>query len=313
MIDCCLKTDNIFVSMDRIRDSLHRVDSDGVMRRKNLCRNLKRREYNVHGPHHLWHLDGNLKLSQFHLVVHAAIDGYSRCATFVHCSDNNRATTVLDQFRSGVDRYMCPSRVRTDKGKENIEVGRFMLSVRGLHRGSIITGRSMQNQRIERFWRDVYKEVLQLYREMFTELKIQYSLDLDNPYVLFCLHYLFLNRINDDLELFRQRWNNHKLRTEHNKSPNQLLILNQDKVPNPPLQVAIDEYGAEYDTDYERNDATERFEDRYLEPLNCPISTEQFTLFSNEIAPLHLSDDDLNLWGTKLIAAIHVLGRIVEQ
>jgi hypothetical protein len=62
----------------------------------------------VEGPHHLWHLDGNLKLSHFHLVIHAAIDGFSRLATFIHCSDNNRASTVLLHFQLAVDRIHLP-------------------------------------------------------------------------------------------------------------------------------------------------------------------------------------------------------------
>jgi hypothetical protein len=60
-------------------------------------------------------------------VVHAGIDGFSRTVTFLHCSDNNRAATVLQHFKVGVSRYGCPSRVQADKGGENREVGLFMI------------------------------------------------------------------------------------------------------------------------------------------------------------------------------------------
>ena len=41
---------------------------------------------------------------------------------------------------------------------------------------------------------------------------------------MFSLHYVFLPRLNRDLEVFRNQWNNHPLRTEHNLTPIQLYI-----------------------------------------------------------------------------------------
>ena len=103
------------------------------------------------------------------MVIHAGVDGFSRVPVYLYCSNNNRASTVLELFEMAITTWGLPSRVRCDKGGENTEVAWFLLSHprRGTGRGSVIAGKSVHNQRVERLWRIVYQGVLKFYSDLF--------------------------------------------------------------------------------------------------------------------------------------------------
>ena len=172
----------------------------------------------------LRHIDGNHKLIQpYRVVIHGGIDGYSRLIVFLKASANNRASTVLNYFQEAVAQYNLPSRVRTDLGLENIEVARFMVNTRGVNRGSIITGTSVHNQRIERLWREVNSIVCSRFQNIFACLE-SFCIDTTNEKHLFALHVAYIPLINEALEQLTLTWNFHSLSTEHNLSPRQLWI-----------------------------------------------------------------------------------------
>ena len=47
-------------------------------------------------------MDGNHKLIRYKFIIHGAVDGFSRLVTFLKCSNNNRAETVLQSFVDAV-------------------------------------------------------------------------------------------------------------------------------------------------------------------------------------------------------------------
>ena len=206
----------------KIRESLYRVDPLGVERRSRQL--LHRRKYKVPGPNSLWHIDGNHKLVRWRIVIHGGIDGYSRIPVFLSASSNNRSETVLQLFLGAVAKYGLPSRVRADKGGENVLVSQYMLRHphRGPGRGSFITGRSVHNQRIERLWRDVFSSCTGHLYHMFHSMEDEGLLDPVDEVDLFSLHLVFVPRINQQLQSFKAAYCRHKLRTEHNHTPLQL-------------------------------------------------------------------------------------------
>ena len=161
---------------------------------------------------------------RWRIIVHGAVDGYSRLVVYLDCATNNKADTVFDKFHAAVFQYGLPSRIRCDKGRENTQVALYMLEhpLRGTGRGSVIVGRSIHNQRIERLWRDVFQGVLKLYYGLFYYLESIGLLHPDNDLHLFSLHFVYLPRISRHLTMWKNAWNSHPLRTENNKTPIQL-------------------------------------------------------------------------------------------
>ena len=82
-------------------------------------------------------------------MLHGGVDGYSRLIVYLKASTNNKVSTVLQSFQDAVMQYNLPSRVRCDYGLENVDVARLMLETKGINQGSVLTGPSVRNQRIE--------------------------------------------------------------------------------------------------------------------------------------------------------------------
>ena len=176
-VDGLLRSQGITVQRHRIRQALHAVDPEGVQLR--LRGVLHRRRYNVQSPNALWHVDGYHKLIRWKIVIHGGIDGYSRVVTHLRAATNNSALTAFLAFTQGVESYGLPSRVRTDYGGENVLIAEHMVERRGAGRGSIIMGRSVHNQRIERLWRDLFAGCVSYFYYLFYFLEGESLLDPD--------------------------------------------------------------------------------------------------------------------------------------
>ena len=203
-----------------LRASVHRVDHENTIARRSST--IIRRVYTVPHPNTLWHLDGNHKLIRWRFVIHAGVDGFSRMIVYLKCSDNNRAVTVLASFNVAISSFGTPMCVRTDKGGENVDVWRQMLSFHS-NSSCVVTGSSTHNVRVERLWR-VRRSVSSNFSAVFTEMETEGVLDTLNDIDTFCLHYVYLPRINSCLKDFQASWNRHSLSTEGNMSPYQLFF-----------------------------------------------------------------------------------------
>ena len=210
------------IQRSRLRASLQRTDPRVIAQRRRET--VRRRVYYVDHPNSLWHIDGHHKLIRWKLVVHGGIDGKTRTIVFLNCASNNRAVTVLQQFQLAVSTFGLPTRIRTDKGGENVDIWRYMLHMHDSPT-AIVAGSSTHNERIECLWRDMYRCVSCHYYELFYALEEDRILDPLNETDLYCLHYVFLPRINRHLADFVESWNHHSLSTENNQTPYKLMLL----------------------------------------------------------------------------------------
>ena len=156
------------------------------------------------------------------MIVFGQIDGYSRLISQLHLSTDNKASSALLTFIKSVKEYGIPSRIRLDHGSEFNHVEVFMNMLNGDDRGSVIRGRSVHNQRIERLWRDVLWKVLDKYYKMFNHMENCSVLDILDPVHMFSLQYVFSPRIQNALQKWSLVHNNHPVRTEKNQTPSQL-------------------------------------------------------------------------------------------
>jgi hypothetical protein len=221
-------------------------------------------------------------------VVSLGVDGCTRTITHLKIADNNEALTTFEAFMSGVEKYGLPDRVRTDHGGENILILRLMLRMRGLNRGSAMTGPSTSNTRAERMHRDVREMAMAPYLFIWNELHESDDFDESNESDKWLLHYLFIKRVQDQLDEHTANYNCHRLRTENNRSPDQL----REERPSLFEHISADDCdgvitAADIPTSNLENDNSIA---RHCKKVKCPFIPMVLNVFKVRVKPTHFTE-----------------------
>jgi hypothetical protein len=187
------------VELKLLRRVIHKLDPKGVEERKK--KPILRRNYDGLGGKgfgFMNHIDTWHKAIRWGLVVSQGVDGFSRMITHLQVADNNRASTWLKAFLKGVEEHGAPDRTRTDYGGESRGIAKWMLENRGLNRGSHLCGDSRNNTRVERTHKEIRVQIMDPYIDLFVNLE-DHGMSPDSLCDIFCLHYMFLVRIQSDL------------------------------------------------------------------------------------------------------------------
>lgn len=247
-----------------MRESLHKTDCGGIEER--IRRRLHRRVYNVVAPNHLWHIDTIHKLIRWHLVIAGRIDGFSRFVVFLQCTSDNKANTILKCFMGGVKDYGTPLRVRSDQGMKNYRVAEYMPQARGANRSSMITGKAPTISELNGY-ENVYEGVVFFYYDLYHFMEDEGILDPLNEIHLFSLYFVYLEKINQKLEVLRNAWAMHRLRTARS-SPMRLFLAGSI---NTPVDIPL---GAEEEVNYGVDGNSNGVQEQNARPVLNPISFE---------------------------------------
>ena len=218
---------NFHLPRQRLRDLMAAIDPVGRdLRRRRLV--YRRRVPKVR-PMWCAHVDGHHKLDFVKLCIHGMIDGFSRKVLFLWCSNNNSAHTVLDLYYEASLVHGVPEKLYTDFGGENNGAGKFQVAVRE-NPESWKKVKSTTNVRIERFWADMQAKVVAYYCILFTLYEERNNINCRHvPVHQFVIHFLFIPLINENLCECRDSWNNHKVRTCNNLTPNQMFDRHENR------------------------------------------------------------------------------------
>lgn len=203
--------------------------------------------------------------------------------------------------------------------------------------------RSVHNVRIERLWADVTAQIGATWADMFILLELHHGLNINNSSHIWLLHFLFLHQINQQLEFFKESWNQHQIRIRDGPSRSPADLFGFDMLAhgvhgtNPILsqeqsevlsQEELEVYGVDWealrdDTLLEsrqennspeedstswigRNGPPERLNEVPVEPPTGPFSSAEIQVLEATLGHLAGAVDDAavgHLWREALIVA----------
>ncbi|XP_051170486.1 uncharacterized protein LOC127287539 [Leptopilina boulardi] len=303
------KVYNLTAKQETIRILLGGIDPDGVEGRRRY--RLKRRVYSAPGPNHIWHADNHDKLKRFGFPIYGCIDGFSKKVIWLRVSrTNNNPNVIGSYYLTAIEKHgFLPTLVRADNGTEATLMEDMHMALRYHHDDecagikSFIRGKSTRNQRIESYWRQFRQHMGEFYMQLFKTMEEENLFRADSPLHIECLRYCFGKLIQDDMELTRKEWNEHRIRKQNNRDVAGGIPDEMFKWP--------ENYGAvrcEKQLDLESLQCLKEYVEEPI--LISPVFNELVKLLDIRISEVVTAEDAFNLYLTILRAISSELGEV---
>ena len=169
---------------------------------------------------------------------------------------------------------------------------------------------SVYNTPMERKWLPVRVQVIEFYMELFRHFE-DCGLSQRNHWHLFCLQYMFLPRIKEDLDRFRKAHNNRRIRTK-GATPRQLMEQGRRSGDWPDhIKMSVPTFTEFVNTRFAKHEeAVGR--GLNVRPRYCPLTPAELEEFTAEVRPLCLKDP-VAVLQNRFFDALVVLSRYVAQ
>lgn len=127
--------------------------------------------------------------------------------------NNRSAVTVLHLYLEALQTLeKMPQITRSDGGTENTLIAAVQHMAYG--DDARIYGSSTRNTRIEGAWRQMRERSMDLWMDFFKPLVETGFYNTDDDYHVSSAHFCFGQFITDDLEVFKETWNRHRIRKD---------------------------------------------------------------------------------------------------
>ena len=157
-------------------------------------------------------------------MIHATIDDYSRLPLYCHCSNTNRAETVLFLFEIHMDYLQQLDVIREEK------MSKLHIICLVIHSGVqvevALSVDAASTTNASNGFGEMYLHFTgctSLFYHLFYHLEDSGILNCDDPIHLWCLHLIYIP-YNLSLTTFVDGWENHPMSSVRGLSPRQLIM-----------------------------------------------------------------------------------------
>jgi len=243
------------IQRSRLRECIHRVDPNGPKQRCNagillvnsrtsMGENKEPKTKTMHvkkessgiqvpancpAPNSIWRIDTMEKLERWKIGITFGLDMFSRMMVFMVASNvgAGQVENIDGTFRSSVKRYSWPDMISTDDKDEKVLIWKAMVE----EKGDLSVEMSTKLERVQ--WvtiikNDLSNNILTPLIDTFTQLEIEGSLHISNDTDLFCLHFVYLPRINKLLQDFACCYNSCCIPRGSGATPSQIFYAHNE-------------------------------------------------------------------------------------